>query len=474
MAVATVSWELYEMFEAFLRAPAYHLALEAVLFVWVLWLLLRKSTPVDGGKCKLTEKEKEELIAEWKPEPLVSSVPPTEYVVKPRIVSSQVGRTVVVDGRQCLNLASHNYLGLTDLEGAREAAIGGLRRYGVGSCGPRGFFGTVDIHLELESRLAEFMGVEEACLYSYGFSTVSSAIPSYAKQGDVVFADAEVNYAIQMGLLASRSKVYYFRHNDMGDLERLLLEQQERDAADPRKARVTRRFLVAEGIYASVGDICPLPDLVRLRRRFHLRLFLDETCSFGVLGRMGRGVREHFDVPSNEIDLMCATLEHAVGSYGGFCCGTSFVVDHQRLSGLGYCFSASLPPLQASVSLQAINHLAAHPELLTRLRDNCLEIHEKLRRIPEMRIGGDPLSPVKHLYLAGEQPQEEDCGRLLDQVVQKAWEAGVALTRARYLEDRERTPKEASIRIAMSASFTNEDIERACTVIQQAVQAVLA
>lgn len=460
------------MFEAFLRAPVYHLALEGLLFVWVLWLLLRKSTPADARKSKLTEKEKEELIAEWKPEPLVSATPPSDYVANPRIISSKVGKRVVVDGRSCLNLASHNYLGMAELEGAENAAIGGLRRYGVGSCGPRGFFGTVDIHLELESRLAEFMAVEEACLYSYGFSTISSAIPAYAKQGDIIFADEDVNYAIQMGLLASRSKVYYFRHNDVEDLERLLLEQQDRDIADPKKARVTRRFLIVEGIYASRGDICPLPELVKLRRKFQMRLFIDETCSFAVLGRTGRGVREHFDVPSNEIDLMCATLEHAVGSYGGFCCGTSFVVDHQRLSGLGYCFSASLPPLQASVSLQAIDHLSSHPELLTQLRQNCIEIHEKLQGIPQLRVGGEAVSPVKHLYVAGDR-SKEDCSKLLDEVVQQAWEAGLALTRARYLDDREHTPKEASIRIAVSAALTDEDIKHACSIIQRVAESVV-
>lgn len=109
--------------------------------------------------------------------------------------------------------------------------------------------------------------------------------------------DEQVNYAIQMGLLASRSKVYYFRHNDVADLERLLLEQHDRDEQDPRKARVTRRFLVVEGVYANTGDLCPLPQLVQLRERFKLRLFIDESCSFGVLGSTGRGVREHFSVP---------------------------------------------------------------------------------------------------------------------------------------------------------------------------------
>lgn len=377
---------------------------------------------------------------------------------------------MVVDGRPCLNLASHNYLGLADSNLAQEASLSGLHKYGVGSCGPRGFFGTVDIHLELESRLAEFMGVEEACLYSYGFATISSAIPSYAKQGDVIFADEQVNYAIQMGLLASRSKVYYFRHNDVADLERLLLEQHDRDEQDPRKARVTRRFLVVEGVYANTGDLCPLPQLVQLRERFKLRLFIDESCSFGVLGSTGRGVREHFSVPSEEIDLMCATLENALGSFGGFCCGTSFVVDHQRLSGLGYCFSASLPPLQASVSMRIIDHLSAHPELLVQLRHNCLRMHEQLKSVPQLRLGGDDVSAIKHLYVNGDRPHS---AQLLDEIVKMAWNEGVVLTRSRYLEERECCVREPSIRIAISAALTDEEIDHACKVITRAAEAVL-
>ncbi|KAM7313315.1 hypothetical protein ISCGN_003190 [Ixodes scapularis] len=186
-----------------------------------------------------------------------------------------------------------------------------------------------------------------------------------------------VDFAVQMGLKASRSTVRYFRyfrHNDTEDLERLLLEQQERDQADPRKASVTRRFLVVEGVYANTGYLCPLPRLVELRARFRLRLFLEESCSLGVLGKTGRGVREHFNVPSKEIDLMCATLENAIGSFGGFCCGTRCVVDHQ-----GYYISASLPPLQAPVFVWAIDHLTNHPEILARLCRNCLLMHEKLK-----------------------------------------------------------------------------------------------
>ncbi|KAH9366151.1 hypothetical protein HPB48_012727 [Haemaphysalis longicornis] len=290
--------------------PAYHLAFQALLFLLAsaVWLLFRKSPQASAQKSELTE------------EGLVFS---TIFGL-----TARVAEEVVVDGHSILNLASHDYLGMAELQGAEKAAIRGHRRYAVGS-------------------------------------------------------DEDVNYAIHMGLLASGSKIYYFRHNDVQDLQRLLLEQQARDIADPKKAGITNRFLVVEGIYASRGDICPLPELVNLRRKFQLRLFIDETCSFAVLGHTGRGVREHFNVPSNEIDLMCATLEHGVGAFGGFFCGTRVVVHDQ------------------------------------------------------------------------------------------AWEAGLALTRAPYLEDRENTPKDASIRISVSASLTEEDIEHACDVIRRVCEAVV-
>ncbi|XP_064476863.1 serine palmitoyltransferase 1-like [Ornithodoros turicata] len=469
--VVNATWELYEMFQAFLKAPVYHLTLEALLFMWVLWLMLRKSSPVEGANGKLTEKEKDDLIEEWTPDPLVPDTPPDHYAVKPRIVSGKVGTHVIVDGKECINLATHNYLALVEADIAEEAALRGLRKYGVGSCGPRGFFGTVDIHLELESRIAEFMGVEEACLYSFGFSSISSAIPAYAKQGDVIFADEEVNFAIQKGLVASRSLVRYFKHNDMEDLERQLEEEHEKDIKDPSKASVTRRFLVVEGIYANTGDLCPLPKICELRARYKVRLLMDESCSFGVLGKTGRGVREHFNVPNKEIDLMSASLENAVGSYGGFCCGTSYVVDHQRLSGLGYCFSASLPPLQAAVSLAAIDYLSAHLDTIEQLHNNCRSIHEKLKSIPQFVLGGDVISPVKHLYVAAHHPHEMATG-LLDSVVQRAWEEGIALTQARYLGE-EHLKRAPSIRITVSSALTAEEINKVYDVLCKAAETYL-
>lgn len=470
----TSSFYPYTAFKAFLEAPSYHIVLEGVLLLWILWLLFRKSyTPAPTD---LSEREKEQLIQEWTPEPLV---PPTEseknhYALNPRIVTSKMGKRVIVDGKECLNLATHNYLGLVEHKLLEERAVTSLRKYGVGSCGPRGFYGTVDIHLELENRLAKFMNVEEAVLYSYGFSAVASAIPAYAKSNDVIFADEGVHFAIQKGLSASRSKIVFFKHNDVKDLNRVLLEQEAEDKKNPRKAKVTRRFLVVEGLYMNHGDICPLPEIMVLKKKFKVRIFLDESVSFGVLGRTGRGITEYYNIPVEDIDHLSSTLENAVSAYGGFCCGTTFIVDHQRLSGLGYCFSASLPPLQAACAIASLDILESNPSILEELKDKCILMHDLLSKYKDIiEVEGISFSPVKHLrFLKRHQKRSKETMRL-ENVVSEAWKEGIALTVSRYLEDQEFFPPEPSIRLTVSVSLTKDEILSAVDVVVDAFKAHL-
>lgn len=167
----------------FFQTPLYAITLEAFLLLSVIWLLLYKR----NGRKHFTKEEEEELIANYEPEPLVPHTDPNHPLLHVRLVQSKVGKRVVVNGYDCLNLASHNYLGLLEDEEILEDACKSLRKYGVGSCGPRGFYGTMDVHLDLEDRLAKFTRMEEAVVYSYGFSTVASAIPAYSKRGDIIF-----------------------------------------------------------------------------------------------------------------------------------------------------------------------------------------------------------------------------------------------------------------------------------------------
>ncbi|KRX40667.1 Serine palmitoyltransferase 1 [Trichinella nativa] len=388
-------------------APFYHVCVEVALLICIVWLVTHKAYVISDSTdltvtffingnyyqlCACIFEEKEELIIEWKPDLLVP-LPEQCHLPEPHgpMIDSGLGKYVTIDGKEYLNFATQNFLGLATDFKIQDSAIAALHKYGVGACGPRGFYGTIDIHLDLEERLAEFMRCEEAVLYSYGFATISSAIPAYCKRGDVIFCDAGVNFAIQKGLQASRSRVEFFEHNNTRDLERLLKIQRRKDILacavhslcdwNPKKARVTRRFIVVEGIYLYYGDICPLVDLLKLKWKYKVRLFIDESISFGVLGAGGRGVTEHFGVDLDDVDMISSTLENAVSSIGGFTCGRSFVVDHQRLSGAGYCFSASMPPLLAAAAIRSLDLMQDEPERFQQLRKNSHQLFTALKSV---------------------------------------------------------------------------------------------
>lgn len=326
--------------------------------------------------------------------------------------------------------------------------------------------------MELEKRLAQFMNVEETVLYSYGFSTVASAIPAYAKKGDIIFCDEAVSFPIQKGLVASRSCLRYFKHNDVEDLERLFKESAEEDVKNPKKAKATRKFLVVEGLYANTGDICPLDRIIDLKNKYKVRIFVDESYSIGVLGRTGKGIKEHFNIDSLEIDNITASLENSFASYGGFAAGTSFIVDHQRLSGTGYCFSASLPPLQAAAVIVAIDKLEASSERISQLRKNCIQFHQELKEFGHLiQTEGDEISPIKHLRFVRQSSDRADEQRRLEQVVAYCFDKGnLALITARYLEDEEiRLPK-PSIRLVVNALLDEDQISSSVKMISEAFE----
>ncbi|UXI21935.1 Nidogen-2 [Sarcoptes scabiei] len=430
-------------------------------------------------RSKASIQDQEKRISRWQPEPLTSPLNDSNhFALNLRKVSSFYGKSITINEKKCLNLATHNYLGLAEDEQCIDDAILAVRKYGVGSCGPRGFFGTVDIHLKLEEEIARFMRTEEAILYSYGYAAISSAIPAYSSKKDVIFVDENVSFPIQQGLIASRSNIKYFKHNDMEDLKRLLEEQRRLDLENPKLAKITSRFLVVEGLYINSGDLCPLKEIIELKKEHKVRLFIEDTCAFGVLGENGRGTVEHFGCEIEDIDMIAVSLEFACASYGGFCAGSSFVIDHQRLSGLGYCFSASLPPLQAAYAYRALKQIEKKPELLKSLKENCTLMHNLLsERSDLISVDSSSISPVKHIRFAEKIDEarlekfsisREKFSKLklyqldverLENVVELAFEEGYALTLARYLIQHEHKLPEPSIRLTVSASLTSIEIE---------------
>ncbi|KAJ2951391.1 hypothetical protein O0L34_g13534 [Tuta absoluta] len=264
-----------------------------------------------------------------------------------------------------LNVGATSFLNMDKEEYIVESACEAISKYGVGSSGPRGFFGTMDVHLELEARLAKFLKVEDTCVYSYGFSTIATVIPAYAKKNDIIFVDEKVWFAIQKGLDAARSTIHYFNHNDADHLEMLLSLAAEHKELHPKR----RAFIVTEAIFYNTGEMSPLKRIVELARQYKLRIILDESLTIGVIGEHGRGITEHLNIPNHEIDVIVGSLEHSFASVGGFCAGTEFVVEQNRLSGLGYCFSGSLPPLHNQAVIAAIDILEKHPEYISELED---------------------------------------------------------------------------------------------------------
>lgn len=238
----------------------------------------------------------------------------------------------------------------------------------------------------------------------------------FSKNLIIIFdSDERVNFAIQKGIDASRSRTVYFKHNDMRDLEQKLMEQQKLDLKNPKKAAKTRKFLIAEGIYMNTGEMCPLRELVALRAKYKLRLFLDESVSFGTVGKHGQGLLELLCVDKAEIDLISASLENSVESIGGFCVGSHFIVEHQRLSGLGYCFSASQPPLLTQAAITALDIFEQEPKIFEQLNDTAGKVQEKFNLFSKLELRGHPLSPVKHLYLKDEEDPEK-CEKILRKI----------------------------------------------------------
>lgn len=411
-------------------------------------------------------------LESWIPEPLVPEL--DEEAPKPHVITSKPGKIITIDGRDCLNFATHNYLGLADDPRLVEASIGATRKYGVGACGPRAFYGTMDVHLKLEEELANFLDVQEAVLYSFYFSTVASAIPAYAKATDIIFVDEYCNFAIQQGMVASKSQIIKFKHNDVSDLEQKIEELHDIQRKKHGKVLNVRTFLIVEGIYVKTGDICPLKELIEVKKKHKIRLFIDESRSFGILGKDGKGVTQHFGVDINDVDLIMASLENALCSFGGFCAGSTFVIDHQRLAGAGYCFSASLPPLQVQTALTALNIIKDEPTIIKKANELCSYAHDRFKRLVHLKDISHPLSPLKILTLRGRREGHDSPGysqedeRLLDNICVRALdEDKIALTIARHLEDEEMTSPISSIRVVISVCLSHDDIDKLVDILNK-------
>ena len=364
---------------------------------------------------------------------------PATYVVSAFEGGESIGVFIEGDKRRKTPWVSQDFLGLGAEPSVVAAAKEAINTYTVGSCGPRGFYGTTSAHLDLEKSLALFLRAEEAITYSDATATVVSVIPAFVKKGDVLLIDSGANWAIQQGAWLSRSKVVWWAHNDVADLEAKLAAVAEADVRRPGSAATQRRFIIVEGLYASSGALCPLPAVVALAKRYRWRIVLDDSLAFGVLGEKGRGTVEEARVAPEDVHVTVGSLATTLGSVGGFCVGSRDIVDHQRLSGAGYCFSASAPPFLSALAGAALAEIEARPARVAALDARARGLHARLTGAglgSALRLVSDARSPVKHFVLADARAPvapEPAAARMLSPTSQKvpAVSAADAAVRAR-------------------------------------------
>ena len=376
-----------------------------------------------------------------------------------------------------VTLSSQDVLGLTNDQVMKEECAATVETLGLGSCSPRGFYGTFPPHMDVEKSIAEFLGVQEAVLYSFGACTVSSVIPALAHRSDVAVVDRGVGHGVLAGLRLSKMDVRWYNHCDAEDCARVFAVLEAEDGVtSARLARPgRRRWLITEGCFAGTGRIAPLPALLDLKDTHHARLILDESVSFGALGATGRGVTEHFGVGAGRVDVIAASLENAGASVGGFCAGDTGVVAYQRLMGSGYVFSASLPPYLATAAAHAVRRIAAEPGLVARAAASARALRDAVLsgRVPGLTTDADELSPVVPLRLAA-GAAAGDQNALLAEIAKRARAKGVGVCVARInplVPEKQRPPP--ALRAFASAARLPGDLSKALAVLAEAASAAL-
>ena len=271
-------------------------------------------------------------------------------------IQEAVGNEIKVGGRPMIMVGSNNYLGLAHHPRAKAAAKDAVDRYGVGTCGSRFLTGTLDLHEELETRLARFLRREAALTFSTGYQTNLGIISTIAGKGDHIVIDRMVHASIIDACRLSFAQVHKYRHNSMKDLERLL-------ASLPARAG---KIVVVDGVFSMEGDIADLPGIVPLARKYGARILVDDAHGIGVLGATGRGTPEHFGLES-EVDLVMGTFSKTFASIGGVVAGSKTVISYIKHQARPLIFSAAATPASIASVLAILDMLETQPELRARL-----------------------------------------------------------------------------------------------------------
>lgn len=342
-------------------------------------------------------------------------------------ISENHGTEVTIGGKRLIMAGSNNYLGLTKHPKVIAAAEDALHRFGTSNNGSRFLNGTLELHVQLEERLAKFMRKEAALAYSTGYLTNLGSISALSDKGDVVILDKDAHACIVDGARLGYGDVKRFRHNDIRDLERVL-------NSVPAKAG---KLIVVDGLYSMEGDIAPLPDIVRLTREYGARLLVDDAHGIGVLGARGAGACDAQGV-EDHVDLVMGTFSKSFASLGGFIAGPRVVMDFLRHQARAMIFSASMTPASVAAALASLDVIETEPELRDRLR----VISDKMRegfRAQGLEVGSGVGTPIVPIFIGDRMKTMHvwkrifDRGVFLNAIVVPAVAPGRDLLRTSYM-----------------------------------------
>ena len=307
-----------------------------------------------------------------------------------RVLDDQQAPVCHYDGKEVINLASNNYLGLANHPKLVQAAIEATRNFGVGSGAVRTIAGTMRLHMELEEKIARFKNVEACVVFQSGFAANAGTVSAILGKEDVILSD-ELNHAsIIDGARLSRATIKVFRHKDVNHCEQLLQEL----AGQPG-----RKLVITDGVFSMDGDIGPVDKLAALAEKYGAIMMVDDAHASGVLGRNGRGSVDHFGM-HGKVDVQVGTLSKAIGSLGGYVCGSKDLIDYLYHRARPFLFSTSHPPSVAATCIAAFDLLESEPERIERLWANTRYFQQELRRAG-FNVGGQntpatetPITPV--------------------------------------------------------------------------------
>jgi glycine C-acetyltransferase len=358
-----------------------------------------------------------------------------------RILESESAAESKFDGKEVINLASNNYLGLTTHPKLREAALRAVERFGVGSGAVRTISGTMSLHMQLEERIAAFKNVEACVVFQSGFAANAGTVAAILTPEDHIISD-ELNHAsIIDGCRLSRAKIHVFPHKDVAAADRIL---GELDGAPGRK------LLISDGVFSMDGDIGPLPGLADTAEKHGAIMMVDDAHSSGVLGRNGRGTIDHFGL-HGRVHVQVGTLSKAIGVLGGYVCGSRDLIEFLYHRARPFLFSTSHPPAVAAACLAAFDVLEEEPERIDRLWKNTRYFKQGLTSAGfDTGISETPITPV----IVGEAAQAHQLSREL-------FQEGVLATGIGFPT----VPKgRARVRTIVTSEHTKEELDRALAV----------